>query len=515
MINTVRPQRPFSKLDFAGVSCTIALLLILAVNFLFLQYAAFRGFNFFDYGNAIDAGWRVFRGQRPYVDFIYGMGPLHLYVNHLFFLLFGFGKTALLTSLLCLSSFTVIATYFATLRKIPLSLTALSACLAAVGSCWGFPHPWYDHTAYLCGILAVWLLCGTLPFSGRKQASIVGFLCGFASALSFMTKTNIGAAFALTFFVALLFSNENSVSLLAFVLGNVVGLIAVVPFIPSFPAFIDNTFPTFGAARSQELQRLLSYKGWMKNGYWIPLVVVAFAGRPHGKEWRGLYVLFLGTALSAIFNINTGSLRGAGYLPLMGVIVGMGFLLVDMQRSFLREKQREVVYWFSMLILLVFTAAQIGLSAYLAFERAIPLIKGPNSAIGEIKAKPFDGWKMNEIDRQLLDEMVDYIRENVPKDESLLILGDLQILYALTERDSYKGVPYAFHTGYLPAPGRQVEQVRNHVLTHLPIWLITYREEKYPLNSLVAYLQLTKEILGSYRVVKAWGVYALLKQRGT
>ncbi len=59
----------------------LILLLILVSNALFLHYNTFRCFNFFDMGGFLDASWRVFRGQKPYVDFIYTTGLVRLYMN--------------------------------------------------------------------------------------------------------------------------------------------------------------------------------------------------------------------------------------------------------------------------------------------------------------------------------------------------------------------------------------------------------------------------------------------------
>ena len=89
----------------------IPLAALLVANAFFLHFNAFRGFNFFDMGSFLDASWRVYQGQIPYVDFIYISGPIHLYMNALFFFLFGFGKTAILIHLLTVSSIVIVITY--------------------------------------------------------------------------------------------------------------------------------------------------------------------------------------------------------------------------------------------------------------------------------------------------------------------------------------------------------------------------------------------------------------------
>jgi len=86
------------KTRFAEIKPTefLTLAIILILNAFFLKFNAFRGLNFFDISAFTDASWRVYSGQKPYVDFMFVSGPVHLYLNAFFFFLFGIGKNAFL-----------------------------------------------------------------------------------------------------------------------------------------------------------------------------------------------------------------------------------------------------------------------------------------------------------------------------------------------------------------------------------------------------------------------------------
>jgi len=60
-------QVPFSIKNLGAFS---ALSFILTGNAVFVNYNAFHSFNFFDMSIFMNAGWRILRGQRPYIDFI-------------------------------------------------------------------------------------------------------------------------------------------------------------------------------------------------------------------------------------------------------------------------------------------------------------------------------------------------------------------------------------------------------------------------------------------------------------
>ena len=106
-----------------------SLFIIIIGNALFLSWNAFRCFNFHDMGSFLDASWRVSNGQRPYLDFIYHAGPVHLYLNAFFFKIFSFGKTALLAHLITVQSIVISAVFLALWRNVSFPITVLVTLL--------------------------------------------------------------------------------------------------------------------------------------------------------------------------------------------------------------------------------------------------------------------------------------------------------------------------------------------------------------------------------------------------
>jgi len=97
--------RPDFRLNLGIMSC------LLLGNAIFLNFNAFRGFNFFDFGAFMDAAWRVVNGQRPYIDFIYFTGPVHLYVTSFFYAIFGFGQLGVLMNIVVIHSIVILLSF--------------------------------------------------------------------------------------------------------------------------------------------------------------------------------------------------------------------------------------------------------------------------------------------------------------------------------------------------------------------------------------------------------------------
>ena len=89
-----------------------AALLVLIVAATFLEVGKMTSyFDQFDFSGFIDVFYRVYSGQRPYVDFFYNAGPVHPYIGALFFRVFGPGKPALIANACALSIFMSVYAY--------------------------------------------------------------------------------------------------------------------------------------------------------------------------------------------------------------------------------------------------------------------------------------------------------------------------------------------------------------------------------------------------------------------
>jgi hypothetical protein len=499
-----------------------ALFLVLIGNALFMHFCAFRGFYLFDFGLFIDGAWRVYRGQQVYVDFYYFTGPFHLYMLAIFFHLFGFGKIAILAHLIVVGSLAIMATFFTTARKLPMLPVILLTVLSATCYYTNRPHPWYDQSAHLWGIFGIWALTTSLPFQKSKRAFWVGFICGAMAILALMTKTNIGLAYGLVFLIVLLVGAERLYSIKGYVIGVIISFILTLLATGAPHGYFENLRQTLSAEHQNRFTNLFSISVWFKNYYWIPALIVLgnvlAAKRESVKRFVSMFVLFFGIAFAGLFSMNTGSEQYPAHLPLMAMYLAAAFIFLGLIKPQRQSKKsfglNQLSYW----ALVVFTASEIVFTASFAYARATqnahpePELFAYRSSNYEMRTAPFRGWRFNQFDGEVVDLIVDYLNTVVPKEDSFLVLCDLAIIYALTGRDSYRGVPINGLANIDPAPGKQWEDTRTQILNHLPDWLLIKKQDGHLVDELFDYLKLNP-ILTQYELTKMWGPYGIFKRK--
>jgi hypothetical protein len=491
--------------------------LVLAANAWYLRFAALQGFNYFDYGSFLDASWRVFRGQRPYIDFIYTTGPVHLYMNAFFFLLFGFGKSAILTHLITMSSAVIVLCYLTFRKLLPLWITLLLTLFAATGFYWSYPHPWYDQSAYFWGILALWFLMPRLPLKGARTAYAAGALSGGCSVLSLLTKTNIGGAFGLAFFVYLLFESERWRALLGFAVGALAAAAVMAVLIGAPAKYVEQALLSYGPTGTTQLVRFMFLPVWFKNLYWLPAIVIPLALGSERRLFRPHLALFYGIAGVGLFALNTGSLRGKDNLPLVPYFLGLGFIMLVESWKAAPSRGRKILLGIALAVMTATTVVQTHRSADISIRRARGElgVTALNQGDYELQTPELRGWRVSRETGEILDQIVKFVREEVPPNESFLILSDLQIIYPLAGRDSYRGIPFIWHAGIMPTPGAQAEEVRKRIVDHPPDWILTSRQAgPFPFHEIIPYLGLTGDFWSPYVLVKTWGIYGMFKRMG-
>lgn len=572
--------RAKAAVEFGGLGA------ILAVNFLVLNFLAFRFFNFFDFSSFLDASWRVSRGQLPYVDFIYNTGPLHLYLNAFFIKLLGFSKTAILAHLVILSSAVVLITFRMTRSRIPVWASLLVSAFSAVCFYWNFPHPWYDHSSYFWGIPAIAVLVMRMPFQNAKAAFWCAFFAGVMGVFSWATKTNTGAGYLVFFLIVLLLNRQQRwAGLGGYAAGAGAAALVILGLIRAPNLYFDQTVAVYGNINKDRLIRFYLLPVYFRNLYWLVLLIALYplffgagmarlAGRlraareamalslkalaeragvtenwiadfEKGKtpqadvgvlarmaealgckldvdfrhpiqKYAHLAVLLAGTIFAALFALHTSSLREAGMMPLYGIIMGIGFIMLYASKADCYLPSQVLLHRLAIAALAVLTVGllvwEVKLSMGLAF--------GKDSRVGygeySIQAEPFRGWHTVKEQGEALDGLVEFVRRHVGPEDSLLILGDMQVLNGLTGRDGYKGIPFIFDVGVMPAPGPQVENVSRTIQGHLPDWIVTRRQKgPYPINALIPYLGLSDMIMNSYQLVQTWSDYGMFKKKGT
>lgn len=168
-----------------------------------LFYFHLHGINLYDEGWILNSSSRFFHGEIPYRDFQYVYNPATLYVNSLFYFIFGESIVssriaALLNSVLCIILIYKICRHI----KIPSPFIIYSILLFVF---WGPTHInfiWPVMVCITCGLAAVYFLLTT---QGKKRVVRYIFLAGVMSSVCFLAKQNFGAAIAGVGLTAFLF----------------------------------------------------------------------------------------------------------------------------------------------------------------------------------------------------------------------------------------------------------------------------------------------------------------------
>lgn len=504
----------------------VALGLLLCANAIFLNWNAFRGYNFFDMSAFLDASWRVFCGQKPYVDFSYTSGPLHLYMNAFFFWLFGFGKTAILAHLVSVHSIVIVLTYVLARRRCPVIPSVIVALLTTACFYWPISHPWYDQSAHFWGILGVVVLAMIVPIRSPKAAFLTGLGAGAAAVFSFMCKTNIGAAYGLVFLVVLLVSEERVRALAGFALGAAAALlVTVVFFMGSLLRYVDQAIVAYGSASLNRFSFFTLGHMWLLNEHWVPAAIVGLnflAPESRRKEHTALRVLFFGVTMVSIFSSVTGSMSYLANVPLWGLEMALGLSVLYAMFAAARDKFRRWVHGIAIFALLAVSLLWIRAAVSLGMGLTTWTYLGIDP-IGNyaLRSEPMRGWMCRKERGEALDQAVEYVKSHIPPEDSLLVLGDLQILYALTGRQSFRGVPFIFGTaaGFeMPSLPRLRRQVRENVLANPPRWVLLLEgppelETDVFIQDLDLFFGWREEFRTRYDRVTQWGRYVLLKKK--
>ncbi len=489
------------------------LVLILVGNAVFLHFNAFRYFHFYDMCFSLDGGWRILNGQKPYVDFIYFSGPIHLYMHAFFLKLFGFGKAAIFAHLVVVHSLVIILTYFMARRRMPDYFAWPVIILTMTSFYWPVSHPWHDQSAHLWGILAIAVLIWQLPFKDKRHALATGGFLSLMAVLSFMTKTNIGAAYGLIFLVVCFSVKERQKAVLGYFGGIVVGMLFMRLLISDPHRYFEQAFSYSLLTAHQRLSGFLNFSQWFVNYYWLPCLIIlgnAWSYRRGLKEWM---VLFAGIFFVAVVSIVSGQMIQSANISLWGIFMTVGlivFFKIPYPEKFL---WRRKIYRLSAIFLMVITLGLIALSTRDGLNlQAWEYISGyPPSGNYNIAAPALQGWSCDEVKGRVLDELAVLISKKIPKNQSLLVLSDLQILYALTGRDSYRGIPIlVLRENHMPVPGPQLLEVQERLRRNPPDWIVadidSYSQE-------IPYIGMGEEIKTHYYIVWYEAYYALFKRK--
>ncbi len=491
----------------------------LIVNALFLNFNAFRTFYFLDAGPFLYASWKVFNGELPYADFILKCGPIYFYVNAFFFHLFGFGKIAVLAHLVTTSSVVILCAYLICARhRLPLYATIAALCLTMTSFYWSFSFPWYNQLSHFWGIIGVTCLLLQMPFQSNRRAWLTGAACGALAVMSFMTKFNTGGAYGVVFFAVLALAANRWRALAGMILGALIStLIVAFLFIHDVPEFLKQALGliSFTYTKTGRVQLLGTLHVWLTNHYVYVAAIVLLGLWKNFTQKKELLLLFFGLWFVGIFATYTSTIVHEQDVQLLGIYVTLAFvLLYRLPDGWLRRVSAVLL-----LALTLFLTALHGRYGFeikgWAFPDTVNTFPGDKiNIVGDyaLKVPELRGWLCNRDKGVAVDELTDFIKQNVRTDDSLLVLTDLQILYPLTGRDSYKLTPPFWGIPVAPAPGEEMEEFRKGFRENPPLWIVTHKRKIAHLNDLISYLDLEGDIVSAYIIAKESGPYIMLRR---
>jgi len=482
----------------------ILLFIILAVNAYLLSFNAFRYFNFYDMGDFLDGGWRIYIGQKPYRDFLFYPCPLHFYMLAFFFHIFGVGKTAFLAHIMVVSSIVIAGIFVMLWKRVPLIFTALVSVLTLVSFYWPSSHPWYDHSAHLWGILALTLLIIARPFKQPRDCLYAAMFCGLMAVLSFFTKSNIGTIYVLMFFVFWIVHPNRWQALGGYCLGGLLGL-GIMHGIVGF----DKNFFEHSVWLTSRIQATLNPADWGVNFYWIPLALVLPLALRHLKICRDLLILFIGMTINGIFAALTGNMiRDVNFL-LWGPQLALAFLILYAIKNELTVRWEKIFYYFNITSLIVLSVffIRLGFQAGLNLRMWTHRFEDVKTNY-VIQTPPLQGWNSQRRQGTAHDRIANFINTRIPKSDTLFVMNDMHALYAMTQRDSYRGVPLFISDAFPPA-GRHRGYTRERLLSHLPDWIVLDFDS---FNHELLHFDIRKEILFHYQPVAEYGSCLIIKK---
>jgi hypothetical protein len=490
---------------------------LLVLNACVLLVKGTERFEFFDMSAFMDAGYRVSIGQEPYVDFYYITGPVHLYMHALSFKLFGFTAAAVLVHL-CFVSLLVTALVYVLARKHLDRVPSVFAGLLAVYSFYGpVCHPWYDQNATL------WIILGIVlwEFFWSRTPRLVALFCGALAAVSFLTKSNVGGAGGIVLLSLIAMQPGRVKNTLIYIAGGVATLGVMMLLLESPASYIDQSFFAYATgSRLTNFRKLfaLCYESYNAGVVVLTVLLALIGGKEFVRVHATRFVLLLSMSAAALFAEWTSSMHPGGNLVWMS-LQGVYLILLASRIEFARlgghARLAKLCTW-----LILGTAGTYAL--LISIERTNMLVVwmwNPKVIISdyEFQTPAFCGWHCNGRTGEGLDQVVQYINANVPKEESVFVFPDCTMIYGLTGRDSYRKMPFIFHLNYI-VTGKWLVECREHFLAEPPQWIVlrygpgeTTHPDFQP-ERLLKWLTIDEFIRDNYGVVWSHGQFHMLRR---
>jgi hypothetical protein len=469
----------------------VALTAALALSVVTVLVNARRTFDFFDMSGFLDGGYRVYRGQRLYVDFFYHAGPVQPALHAAFFHIFGFCQTAVLAHLGTVMTIFGAATYYlARAGAPPVGLPPLGAAILTVIAVLGFAgpisHPFYDQTAFMFIAVGLALYQWHLRTATIRSASLAGVGAGILAGLSFMAKANEGAVGGLALLALFAMGPYPRAAVSCCIAGGLIGGLAPMVPLASPYDFINSAFIAYPTAN-----RLTNFSRLglaLIQCLYVPVAacglgMAAFGGRRFVRERRHDLAILGAICGVSIFSGWTGSTQ----LPAFTLGAGMGLVYTWLiVRSLLASpetrpsppKVRIMVALAGLVSLLV--AVYIADKTWkLETWRWRNVLDGSDNPVHSDYAfttPAFAGWRCDGKVGEGVDAAVRFLAKNARPEERLFVFPDATFIYGLLGRDSWISAPMIFQANQGPPSGEGTRRLRRSLLSHPPEWIVYHNQ---------------------------------------
>lgn len=468
-------------------------------------------FDFFDQSLALDAGYRVYLGQRLYADFAFNVGPVYLWLQGLSYRVLGFGTAAVIAHVTLVNALVMLATWRVARRALPPSTALAATALSGIAFYGIIAFPWYDQTATAWLVLAAALVDAGLPLERRASAVAIGALCGFAGAAAVLSKINIGLAGAAILAATLATQPRRVPALAAFALGAALGLATLLALLPDAGEYWTQlTRDYVPTARLVHGERLLEVLTTTPFPPMLALTALFWALRrpaegPARRAHDGRAALLAGLLATSTASSYTSGMRLSANMPMLGLEVA---LLLAVARPLRRPALVNVV----VLSLLVVCGQRMRDHAVWAWN---PASLETDHAF---QRGPLAGWRCARRIGAPLEDAVQYLAEKVPREASLFVFPDCTIAYALAGRESYRGVPAYFYVSPAessPPRGRLHDATRARLASAPPDRILIHRQTEVELTrteKLLAWLGLDAVLARDYALERSWPGFELYRR---
>jgi len=132
----------------------------------------------------------------------------------------------------------------------------------------------------------------------------------------------------------------------------------------------------------------------------------------------------------------------------------------------------------------------------------------------EMRNQALRGWRCNRATGEGVDRVVERLRTSVPPTDSLFVIPDATVVYALAGRESYRGVPVLWELGD-HFKGWLGGRIRKRFLDHPPDWIVLHDDapkDTLSPGAILGGLGLDRAIAEHYRSSWSYGRFFLLRR---